>query len=329
MGLFGKSRHERQKEEAQREHDYRTLCEKAKVWGWDRQKAEAQGVHKPELSTDALKQNCSIYLQEINAVETGTANHDTVRRFMLKITDYPVAIRHPQFPFLLSKLLDWLESEDRKHLVWTIQLTEHFKMLREADRERIRSYLLNAAEKENQPILISMCENAGCLDELERIWRNRFGDSYSVFKLLRRREKWDACIAWCHEYRAFRDCVDVLEECERFSEAVDLLTKIGWANWSGGSGKTNQEIKDDFERKLERLRGLAAAAGQTDAKPTPNLAALDEKFAYGEISKAEYDKLKAQAAAPAAKTCPACGQPVEPAHQFCPHCGAVATNMHE
>ena len=67
---------------------------------------------------------------------------------------------------------------------------------------------------------------------------------------------------------------------------------------------------------------MPPATGQTDAKPTPNLAALDEKYAYEEISKAEYEKLKVQAAAPAAKTCPACGQPVEPAHQFCPHFAA-------
>jgi rubrerythrin len=83
--------------------------------------------------------------------------------------------------------------------------------------------------------------------------------------------------------------------------------------------------------KLAQLRAFAAAAGQTDAKPTPNLAELEaesarpakqNRYAYGEISKAEYEKLKAQAAGPTAKTCARCGQPVEPAHKFCPHCGA-------
>jgi len=74
--------------------------------------------------------------------------------------------------------------------------------------------------------------------------------------------------------------------------------------------------------KLAQLRAFAAAAGQTDAKPIPNLAELDDRYAYGELSKAEYEKLKAQAAGPPAKTCARCGQAVEPAHKFCPHCGA-------
>lgn len=297
MGIFGESREEK---------DYRVVCEKAKAWGWNRKAIED------------CREHATYRLRDMDAVEAGTASDWHFHYHFDRIADLSVAIRHPKFPVLLVHML----GSEQPRLNEIARISDFAKALSEADREQIRLFVLTRAKDDNHSALVDICEKAGWLDDLEALWRNR-PDSYDwVYNLLRHRKKWDACVSWCREHRQFWDCLSVLEESGRFDEAVDLLAKLGWAAWLARSGGTEREAKREFQCEITKLRGLAAAAGQTDAKPSLNPAGLEDRYAYGEISKVEYEKLKSQAAKPTAKTCANCGQPVDPAHKFCPHCGA-------
>lgn len=192
------------------------------------------------------------------------------------------------------------------------------------DRDSAKAIVLNLARNESCfDVIFLVCLEYGWLADLEQILRqeDRFID---VLKLLVFQKQWDVALAWLREHHKFAECVFVLEKAGRFAEAAAALEKLGavvYCEFQPDSQRvqwTTVQQREAYERKLAQLRAFVAAAGQ---KPPPNLAALDEKFAYGEISKEEYEKLKTQAVAPATKTCPACGQPGEPVHKFCPHCG--------
>jgi hypothetical protein len=164
--------------------------------------------------------------------------------------------------------------------------------------------------------------------------------------------KWSPQVltSWLEEHHKYIELVFVLEKLGRFAEAADILEKLGPAAYFERFDSTGNPItcmalgentwvwdaikqKDAFTRKLAQLKGNAAAAAAkariappdaVQKHPTLTPAQIEDQYAYGEISKEEYECLKAKAASTAAKTCGTCGRPVNPEFAFCPHCGAKA-----
>lgn len=176
-----------------------------------------------------------------------------------------------------------------------------------------------------------VCFDNEWLIDLEAIVRaqNRLVDTA---KVLLAENKDGALVDWFKTNHKFCECVFVLEKMGRLKEAADLLEKLGASSYfdefeSDGTpikwdGKKEQE--EAFDLKLSQLRAYAAVATPAGATRNKTLSVedLEDKFTYGEISKAEYERLKAKAAP--AKTCGSCGKPVQPDFAFCPHCGSKA-----
>lgn len=113
-------------------------------------------------------------------------------------------------------------------------------------------------------------------------------------------------------------CVDVLERLGRYRDAAELLEKLGPDN--SPVELSHYHIRGElFAQRLSRIKSLAAVTSLRIEGLEATSGNADEAYAYGEISKAEYEHLRPDAAP--VKTCGACGKPVQPAFAFCPHCG--------
>ena len=80
-----------------------------------------------------------------------------------------------------------------------------------------------------------------------------------------------------------------------------------------------------YEQKTEHLNNFVRTAGQENS--TPNYKEIEERFALGELSREEYERLKASSS-PATtdeqKPCSSCGKQIQAGFKFCPFCGKTA-----
>ena len=124
-----------------------------------------------------------------------------------------------------------------------------------------------------------------------------------------------------------------LERGKLWQEYLDLLQKIGPDCYVENFDEKRQPKpwpsvaarRAAYEAKLGQVQAMIQ---MLDIPKTPQLDSgdiLEDKYLYGEISKEEYERLKAKAAPASAKICAGCGKPVNPEDAYCRHCGAKAS----
>lgn len=203
--------------------------------------------------------------------------------------------------------------------------------------ERDRRERQEMLREENAPIWAALLQATG-------------GGYFVPEGLLRAVNDWetwspDLVLSWLRDHHKYIHLARAFEACGRFAEALALIETLGPASYfedirndgtpvrsgeyvnRGGfsvpldwSSRTQTEA---YERKVAQLRGHCAAAKPNAHKaPESELREIEERYAYGEVSKAEYERLKAQIVIADSMHCSRCDTSVETSHKFCPRCGA-------
>ena len=287
MGLFGGSKAKMEREALKR-------------------KAEAWGIRVETIHTLQNYEFCIAHPDRRD--ESVWSTHD----FANMIVKYEKAVKNPGFGELVIRLLE----DEFLEPYW---IFDYIGVLSPQQKEEAKQLILEmakTADRSRWHTIDGICKQNDWLDDLEQLGRAL--DYYDdVLSILARQKKWDECAAWCRDHNKFEQCLVYMERANRFEEAITLIEKIGWANVF--PDEDIAEAKGECDRWIARLRGLANLNGSAEGQ-TLSFSELESKYAYGEISKEEYQALKLQLT-PSPNSCSSCAKPLQRGFTFCPHCG--------
>lgn len=290
-----------------RAQEYARECAEAEAWGFTGPKAHLLSAYEKHIQTFTSR-HAGRFLFEIDDL-TKAQTHAAFAALVLQTFREQIcdAVFQGQvsseFTYPSSFRVVW----QREATPFVQRLVPAIQSLDEATRNEARNVLHEAATQQGQPVLIlvAVAQKLGWLGDLERAWRkeDRFFD---VLKLLVLQSKWDAAVNWLQEHHRFVEPVFMLEKAGRFRESVDYLQKLDpivYREFDADGRPIEwgaQQQKEAFDRKLAELKSYAAVAKQK--QPALSLQEIEDMYAYGKISKKEYEQLKGQAITRATKT---------------------------
>jgi rubrerythrin len=327
-----------------------------KDWEIGLQKARDWGIRHPETKLYEFW-----YKQFIAPIEEGRADPELIAQFLFDVTNPSmghapsIATKNDLLSPLVLQVLEWMchrtgpagsmRIHDRAFdfaIKWEMRDVDYqvrdlqegpknghdsktwclvlIAQLDNSARKKAEELILQAARDstatEPTPPFIVVCLSYGWNVELEKAWREH-EDTYKLLLLLLVQRRFQEALDWAKAHNLHAECVFLSRKQKRYSEAADFLAKVELDDvlWETRYAISKEELLLDLNRK-------AALVTRPVSPPTIDIDAVTDRYAYGEISKTEYEKLKAQASGPTAKTCASCGHAVEPANKFCPHCGA-------